>query len=364
MSHIEILAPRLNANEDELLVKSIDTAVGDKVEAGQILFTVETTKAAVEIEAAAAGEIAKIVVEPGRMIQVGDLMALLSTGAGESASGETSDSEGAQDGPVKITAKAKILAKELGVDLDTVAAVNGRIGMDEVRRAAKPSDGKPANSSDTALGTRLTPNQAVVFGGGGHAATIAEVAIAAGWDLVGAIDDGLDKGTTVIDGLEVIGDTGLLQSLYDSGVRTAFVGIGGATLPDTRIRIFSLLKDAGFSLPPLVDPSAHLGAGVKLGEATYVLPAAMLGPRCRIGSNVIVNSGSIVAHDCVIEDHVHLTPGAILAGNVTVGERSVIGMGASVLFGCSVGRNCLVHNTVSVVLNVPDDTELTHKGHA
>lgn len=350
MALIDIMTPRVNANEDEVLVAELHVAAGDQVAVGDLLISAETTKASVDIEATHAGLVSKINGKKGRMIASGSVIVVIDTGGDSAAAGDdvgTADGGGVE---TKVTTKARLRAEELGVDLDAVQPKAGRIGVAEVEAAARKGTGD---------GPEVTAMQAVLVGGGGHGATIGEIAVACGWDLIGAVDAKLPKGVQVISGVEVIDADDALQSLYDSGIRVAFLGIGGATSSDTRRAVYEKLKAIGFILPPLVHPTAHFGADVKLGPASYVLPHAMVGPRCRIGANVIVNSSSTVAHDCVVGDHAHLTPAAILAGNVQIGAGSVIGMGASVLFGVSVGQGCLVHNNVSVLMDVPDFTELS-----
>lgn len=364
MAVIEVQAPRLNANEDELLVAAILVAPGATVTAGQEIFTVETTKASFEVESTATGTLGDILVEVGRMVDVGAPMATIHTDGPASTNPATANAAPPAITPqteIKITTKARLRAEQLGLDLTTIAPTDGRIGIAEVEAAATTAPGAPAATAPkhtSGHASSLTPYQAVIVGGGGHAATIGEVARACGWNIKGAVDAKLKPGTTVIDGIDVLGDETLLDELLANGVRTAFIGIGGATSAETRRKVYDHLKGKGFHLPPLVHPSAHFGTGSKLGAATYVLPGAMVGPRCEIGSNVIVNANVTIAHDCRIEDHVHLAPSAILAGTVTVGEATVIGMAATVLFGCSIGHDCLIHNNVAVLSNVKDDTEM------
>jgi sugar O-acyltransferase (sialic acid O-acetyltransferase NeuD family) len=351
MSSVDVVVPRLNANEDQVLVASVLAKAGTRVAEGDLLFVLETTKASSEVLAPADGEVTAVNAKSGQMVDVGAVLCVV----GEGAAGVVSAGS-ATDGEVKITAKAQLRAKELGIDVGLVPAVEGRVGVAEVEAFAA------AHGKDKAPGPRLTTAQAVMIGGGGHAATLADALEGSGWDLVGALDDGLAVGTVVTPGLSVIGGDGLLPDLFARGVRTAFVGVGGATSPAVRRKIYEMLLAHGFHLPPIVHRTAHLGVDVKLGPATYVLPGATIGPRCRIGANVIVNSGSIVCHDSQIEDHVHITPGAILAGTVRVGEGSTIGMAATVLFGSKIGRGTVIHNSAAVAGDVGDNLQYTHTG--
>ena len=356
MGAFEVKIPRVNANEDEVLVTDIHYSAGDAVEAGDIIATAETTKAAIEIEVQEAGRILKILSKPGSMIEAGATIAVIDTG-GEAVSENAVSQDQATTTDVKVTTKAKLLAKELNIDICSVQPKAGRIGIAEVQAAAKQTNA--ANGLEVEKPSSLTEMKAIIIGGGGHSATIAEIAIAVGWNIIGATDKHLSKHTNVISGIDVIASDDHLQELFDAGVTTAFIGVGGATSSQSRKEIFETLQRIGFTLPPLVHPSAHFGADTKLGPATYVLPQAMIGPRCKIGANVIVNSSSVVAHDCIVEDHAHLTPAAVLAGNVCIGTETVVGMGATVLFGVSVGAHCLIHNNVSVLMDVADHTELS-----
>jgi sugar O-acyltransferase (sialic acid O-acetyltransferase NeuD family) len=353
----DVAAPRLNANEDQALVAEVVAAVGTLVEEGDLLFVLETTKAATEVLSPAAGLISAVNVKKGQMVDVGAVMCVI----GEAAATAGADAAGAVSGEVKVTAKARLRARELEIDIASVAPVDGRVGVAEIEDYAARTL-TTAKSAKPSAAVRLTTARAVMVGGGGHAATLADALEGSGWDLVGALDSVLPTGMVVTPGLVVIGKDSMLQELYDSGVRTAFIGVGGATSSSIRRKIYAKLAEMGFHLPPVVHKTAHVGLDVKLGPATYVMPAAIVGPRCRIGANVIVNSGCIVCHDSQIEDHAHITPGAILAGMVSVGEESAVGMAATVLFGSKIGRGSVIHNSAAVVGDVGDQLQYTRNG--
>ena len=352
MPRVEVVAPRLSANEDSCVVADVRVEPGDRVEQGDLLFVLETTKAASEIVAAATGEISAVEVQVGQSVDVGAVLCII----GENNPSRRSPSDDAAAG-LKVTAKARLLAERLGFDVGLVPPHDGRVGVAEVEAFAARTDAPPL--IDTG---RLTTARAVMIGGGGHAASLIDALQGSGWDIVGALDDAQPVGSVVALGVAVIGDDAMLDELMGQGVRTAFIGVGGATDATIRRKIFRALEQRGFHLPPVVHKSAQVGVDVKLGPATYVLPGAVIGPRCQIGANVIINSGAIVCHDCRIEDHAHITPGAILAGTVRVGEGSVVGMAATVLFGSSIGRDSVIHNSASVVGDVGNHLQLTRTG--
>src|SRR3546814_14942211 len=81
-----------------------------------------------------------------------------------------------------------------------------------------------------------------------------------GFAVIGALDAAIVPGTPVAGDIRVLGDESLLDALYERGLRTAFVGVGGATSNAVRRRLFERLVARGFHLPPLVAETAYLGA--------------------------------------------------------------------------------------------------------
>ena len=365
MSNIDVIAPRLNANEDQVEVVDVRVKDGTEVAEGDLLFVVETTKASAEVLAPASGVVRAVTAVRGKMTDVGTLLCRID-GAGanaETAGGTSSAADsGAPPLAVTVTGKARLRARELGIDTALVPPRGGRIGVEEVeafaatRAASAP---RPEGAADATAPSRF---QAVIVGAGVHAGAVADALAGSGWDIAGAIDDKVSAGTEILPGLRVLGGDDHLPTLFAEGVRVAFIGVGGATSNAPRRKIFERLRTLGFFLPPIVHRSAHVGLGTVLGEAACVMPGATVGPRSRVGANVLVNTGAIVSHDAVIGDHAHLTPGCVLGGGVTVGAESTIGMAATVLLGASIGRNTLVHNNATVIGDIGDNLEFTADG--
>jgi sugar O-acyltransferase (sialic acid O-acetyltransferase NeuD family) len=368
MSVLEVVAPRINVNEDNALVVEVLATQGLSVNEGDVLFVLETTKASFEVNSSISGIVEEVLVQPGDMVDVGTTLCRFRND--QAAPGSRANEQAGRQGGdksaggevVAITAKAKLRAKELGLAINLVPPFEGRIGVKDVEDFAARHGGVAEHKVVGQASRSLTTAKAVMVGAGGHAAILGDVLVGSGWDVVGALDDRVPVGTVVLPGLSVIGGDDLLGRLFDEGVRTAFVGVGGPTDAGPRRGIYERLTTAGFHLPPVVHKSASLSPDVKLGLATYVMASATIGPRCVIGSNVIINTGSVVCHDCVIEDHVHITPGAIIAGSVRIGEQSTVGMAATVLFGVTIGRNVVIHNSAAVIGNVKDNVQVTRAG--
>lgn len=98
--------------------------VGDPVTAGEPLLEVETEKAVVEVEAAASGRLAQILVQVDDQASVGDQVAWI----------ECAQPGG---GRIRSTPIARKLAAERGVDLRRISGSGpqGRVQLDDVQRA-------------------------------------------------------------------------------------------------------------------------------------------------------------------------------------------------------------------------------------
>lgn len=141
---------------------------GDEVQRGQVVAVVETQKGAVDVEIWEAGTVDKLVVETGRKVPVGELLALLRT-AGEPAATvlETPAMPGvpqvatapaivaaalprAEAAPVsarlRVSPSARKLAEELGIDIASVQAAEpgAVISRADVERAAQAKTLTPA----------------------------------------------------------------------------------------------------------------------------------------------------------------------------------------------------------------------------
>ncbi|MCS7011345.1 MAG: NeuD/PglB/VioB family sugar acetyltransferase [Anaerolineales bacterium] len=340
-----ILVPLLNANEPEARLIDIHVQDGQAVEKGQILFTIETTKAAAEIEAPEAGFV-RLLANKGDILPVGAKLAVITENADDPLSLPESAPASAFTGHLRITKPARALAEALGLDLASLPT--DRLVTEEIVRQI----------AGATLQITLAPTEKpylLLYGAGGHAKSVMEIVRQCGeYAIAGIVDDNAALiGKRVLD-IPVLGTRAILPALAAQGVTLAANGVGGILDIRVRIKVFSLLEAAGFSFPALihpratVEPSARVGEGVQVFANAYVGAEAELRPRC------MVNTAAVVSHDCVIGEYAHIAPGALLAGHVQVGERTLIGMGVTTAVGVKIGRDVRVGNGAILLADVPD----------
>jgi pyruvate dehydrogenase E2 component (dihydrolipoamide acetyltransferase) len=122
---------------------------GDEVVEDQPLVEIQTDKTTVEIPSPAAGKVAQILVDEGKVVPVGTVLVVIGSDGAVQAEPE---SRGRSPGPVskdkvRATPLVRRLAQELGVELESVRGTGpqGRITEDDVRGAAgeaPPAEGR------------------------------------------------------------------------------------------------------------------------------------------------------------------------------------------------------------------------------
>ena len=155
--------PDLGEGIHEGEVLAVPVEVGQEVKEGDIILEVETDKAAVEIPSPFNGRVQEIIVKPGDVVNVGDVMMTFSNGEDiqavddkkpsgkqkQAAAPEPAAAAGQvppvhKDGPVPASPATRRLARELGVDLHSVTPTGpaGLVTAEDVRgfAAAGPGD--------------------------------------------------------------------------------------------------------------------------------------------------------------------------------------------------------------------------------
>ncbi|MGM0558069.1 MAG: biotin/lipoyl-containing protein, partial [Myxococcota bacterium] len=88
----EFKMPSLGSSMEDGTVIDWKVQPGDTVERGDIVCEVETQKGDIDVEIWESGEISEILVEPGRKVPVGEVLALVKK-AGEAAEGDPAEEE-------------------------------------------------------------------------------------------------------------------------------------------------------------------------------------------------------------------------------------------------------------------------------
>lgn len=168
----------------------------------------------------------------------------------------------------------------------------------------------------------------LILGFGGHARSVADVALDAGIPELCFVDE----------------NARLNERFAGFEVLTEWVGNlpeGWAVIPASGDNIkrqsqLDFAVEQGWPVASLVANTATMGVGSTLGAGCFIARHAHIGPMASVGRGCIVNTGAIIEHECSIGEYTHVSIRACVAGRSHVGRYCFIGAGATVIDGVRV----------------------------
>ena len=139
-----------------------------------------------------------------------------------------------------------------------------------------------------------------------------------------------------------LGTDDMLPELYYSGIHYAFVCVGYLGKGNIRNELYARLKNIGFKLPIIIDPSAIVSDTAQIGEGTFIGKDAVINAEAKIRKMAIINTKVLIEHECMVGDFSHIAVGAVLCGQVTVGRETLVGANATVIQGVNVPAHAIV----------------------
>ena len=365
MPSIRVLVPLLNANEPEARLAGVHVQDGQTVQKGDLLFTIETTKAASDVESPGAGFL-RMVAQEGDTLAVGDMLALITETVDEQlpevssqpalngVAGLSVISAQALKGTnvpseLRITKPARALAESLGLELSSLPT--DRLITELIVREIIGKTTQPANLPTY----QSTNSQIIIYGAGGHAKAVMEMVQAIGaFRIAGILDDNAALTGNSVLGIPVLGTRELLPRLVEQGIRLAANGVGGIIDINIRMKLFDLLTSYGFAFPILRHPRAMVESSAQVFDGVQIFANAYVGSSTILHEKCMINTGAIISHDCEIGSFTHIAPGAMLAGHVHVGEKALVGMGVTTTIGIKIGSGARVGNGAILLADVPE----------
>lgn len=175
-----------------------------------------------------------------------------------------------------------------------------------------------------------------IIGAGGHAVSVASVAIAAGYNVTAFVDH-TNLGRRIFDKPVISID----ECISDSTSKNYAIGIGDN---EARERVFTELNTmpASMHFPKLIHPSSVVCHMAKIGAGSIVMPNSVIGPATNIGEFCILNTNSSIDHDNNLGDFVSIAPSVTTGGNVSIGRSTAISIGSTIKNGITIGRDIVI----------------------
>lgn len=189
----------------------------------------------------------------------------------------------------------------------------------------------------------MTPAGLVILGFGGHARSVADVALRAGIHQIEFVDEGAKLGESFAGFAARPDWPEVLPGWY------AFPASGQA---QRRKDLVSAAEAHGFEVCSLLSPSAYVGLEACVDKGAFVAHGAHVGPAATIGKGAIVNTAAVVDHETLIGEYSHIAINATLAGRCVVGRGVMIGAGATVIDNIRICEGAMIGAGAVVVRDI------------
>lgn len=352
-----LTVPQLGVNDDRVKIVSWAVAEGGICSAGQVLCELETSKAIQELEADSSGIIVPIVFA-GEEVMVSQPLALIGDNlelliAERDAVRKSQVGSAAGGRSAAITAKARRVAEELGVDIEALSAeIPSGVVRESHVRALYQKRLAAAAEVPSRFAVRDGRSPIAIYGAGAGSVTLKEAAdLGQKFDVVCFLDDAADRpvnhcGLPVFHGEQ-------LKQLFAAGVEGIATEIASASV---RLRIRDRLDEIGLAAVTVIHPQAFVSPSAIIGRGCFIKAGAIVETNSLIGDMCIIDNGVVVAHDNKIAPAVHLTPGVSTGGSVQIGPRTIVGIGSSIATGIVIGEGCIVSVGTAVTRDVSDNS--------
>ena len=188
----------------------------------------------------------------------------------------------------------------------------------------------------------------VIFGTGGHAVSVANVALSVGYSIKCFV--GGAEGSDLL-GCDIIGDVGELENIE---ALSFAIAIGDNAIRESIYRKL-VLSSPNLHFPALVHSSAVVSFFTEIGDGTVIMPKAVIGPKSKVGKFCLINTQASIDHDCLMLDFSSLAPAAVTGGMVKIGLRSAICIGAIIKHGIKIGDDSVVGANSYLNKNLPNN---------
>jgi len=192
----------------------------------------------------------------------------------------------------------------------------------------------------------MSTKRLLILGFGGHARSVANIALSCGYHDLLFVDPNAQEGESFV-GHPAIGQ-------FDSELYAEWDLFPGAGENLRRREQCWQIRSLGLIPATLISPRASIGQGAIVSPGCLVGHHAHLGPMSRIGEGCIINTGAIVEHESTVGDFSHVSVNATIAGRTRLGSLSMLGAGATIIDGLSVcdrvtiGAGAMVHRSIHV----------------
>ena len=360
---IQIKAPMVNVNEDEIELVEWHKEKDQFVKEGELLATFESTKSTYEFSAPNTGYFTPLM-ESGNTIQVGQLIGYFSDEKGmpmDSPEENLVQSNSAQT-EITWTRKARLVAERNQLDLNQVEEaarekkITEQVVLDFIGHQATPTTISSIAANVHGI------ERVLILGGGNVAALVIDIlSRVPHQNPVAILDDNPALHNSSVLGIPVLGGFNKIQELFQNNTFDA-AALAVGILP-ARQKIFDELNAKDIPFTNIIDPTAIIGVNSRMGTGNMLMAFCRLGPEAVIGDNNFLSAYVNIEHHNHMGSHCTFGPSVYMSGGVQIGSQVRFGTGIHVEPRLTIGDNAVIASGVTVTTNIPANTVVKGKSN-
>jgi acetyltransferase-like isoleucine patch superfamily enzyme len=355
--------PVTDVNTDSVVVSYWFQEARAWVTAGQNIATVETSKAAIDVEASASGYLLPLVAL-GEKVKVGEGLCVIFDSAQEllahtiKLESEKSISALALSAKRPISVKALALVTQFSISDHELSELSGFITESMINDLVARRSPIDWTDMPTPLHTEEGILRIVLIGGGTGAEQVLDIlSTYETQKAVAILDDNPEKWGRYIDGTPIIGHTDRLKELKIlSLVDAAIVCI--STSVHVRRKFRTYCSNIGLPLVNAIDRSVKIASSCKMGVGNVVCAFTHFGTKTIVGDNNFISAYNSFDHHNRLGNDISTGPGCMTSGNVTIGNCVRLGTGIFMQPRITLGDTCMVASGAVITGDIPQGSIL------
>lgn len=368
MNYIEVPLPHLGVNDITAKIVEWHINEGDYVNKGEIICTVETTKSIFDIEAHESGY-CYFLLNHGDEVNIGDIICLITKDKVNKEDlinlyrkQKETVIENRNNEDIKVTEKAKLLAKRLNIDISKIEVKSNIINEEAVLAYYENlKSGKVEMNFEDTMDDLFPDNRveriAIIGAGDGAIQIIDCLNKISNQKAVMLFDDNKSLHGKKVSGVPVIGnvDYDLILNFYNKKEFDKLI-ISVSTSIAFRERAFNNFLKLNIPFTNVIHPSTVIGSNVKIGVGNVILANCHIGACAKIGNNNFISAYCSIEHHNELHNHCSFGPGVLTSSKVIIKDRVRFGTGIFIEPHITIGEDSIIASGAIITKDIPSNT--------